>query len=46
MTIEGEKLGSLAGYDVTHMPNHINVIVKTDSLNNPTLRVGDRVRFA
>ena len=45
VTIEGEKLGTLAGYDVTHMPNHINVVVKTDSLNEPTLRVGDKVRF-
>ena len=45
VTIEGEKLGTLAGYDVTHMPNHINVVVKTDSLDEPTLRVGDKVRF-
>lgn len=45
VTVEGEKLGSLAGYDVTHMPNHINVVVKTDSLDEPTLRVGHKVRF-
>ena len=45
VTIEGEKLGTLAGYDVTHMPNHINMVVKTDSLDEPTLRVGDKVRF-
>ncbi len=45
VTIEGKKLGTLAGYDVTHMPNHINVVVKTDSLDEPTLRVGDKVRF-
>lgn len=45
VTIEGEKLGSLAGYDVTHMPNHINIVVKADSLDEPTLRVGDKVRF-
>jgi hypothetical protein len=46
VTIEGEKLGTLAGYDVTHMPNHINVVVKTDSLDEPVLRVGDKVRFS
>ncbi len=45
VTIEGEKLGTLAGYDVTHMPNHINVVVKSDSLDEPTLRVGDKVKF-
>jgi len=46
VSINGEKLGTLAGYDVTHMPNHINVVVKTDTLDEPLLRVGDRVRFA
>lgn len=45
VNIEGKKLGSLAGYDVTHMPNHINVVVKTENLDEPTLKVGDRVRF-
>ncbi len=45
VTIEGDKLGSLAGYDVTHMPNHINVVVKAESLDEPSLRVGDKVRF-
>jgi hypothetical protein len=46
VTIEGKKLGTLAGYDVTHMPNHINVVVKTETLDEPVLRVGDKVRFA
>ena len=46
VTIEGKKLGTLAGYDVTHMPNHINVVVKTETLNEPVLRAGDKVRFA
>ena len=45
VTIEGKRLGSLAGYDVTHMPNHINVVVKTENLDMPNLRVGDKVRF-
>lgn len=45
VSINGEKLGTLAGYDVTHMPNHINVVVKTDTLDEPLLRVGDKVRF-
>jgi hypothetical protein len=46
VTIEEKKLGTLAGYDVTHMPNHINVVVKAETLDEPLLRVGDKVRFA
>ena len=45
VTVEGNTIGSLAGYDVTHMPNHINIVVKANSLDEPTLRVGDKVRF-
>lgn len=43
--IQGRKLGTLTGYDVTHMPNHINVVVKTETLDEPPLRVGDKVSF-
>ena len=43
--IEDRLLGTLAGYDVTHMPNHINVVVKTESLDEPVLRVGDKIKF-
>ena len=43
--IEDRRLGALVGYDVTHMPNHINVVVRADSLDEPVLRVGDRIRF-
>ena len=46
VTVNGKKLGTLAGYDVTHMPNHINVVVKTETLDEPDLRVGDRVSFS
>ena len=46
VTIDGKKLGTLAGYDVTHMPNHINVVVGTETLDEPVLLVGDVVRFA
>lgn len=27
--IAGQKLGTIAGFDETHMPNHINIIVKS-----------------
>lgn len=43
--IEDRLLGTLAGYDVTHMPNHINVVVRAESLDEPVLRVGDKISF-
>ena len=43
--IEDRLLGKLAGYDVTHMPNHMNIVVKAVSLDEHVLRVGDRIRF-
>jgi len=46
VSLEGKTLGTLAGYDVTHMPNHINVVVKTESLDEPVLRVGEKIRFS
>ena len=45
VSIEDKKLGELAGYDLTHMPNHLNIVVKTDSLKEPIIRVGDRISF-
>jgi hypothetical protein len=27
------------------MPNHINVVVKAENLDEPVLRVGDKIRF-
>ena len=43
--IEDRLLGSLAGYDQTHMPNHLNIVVKSKTLDEPVLRVGDKIRF-
>jgi hypothetical protein len=43
--IEDKFLGKLVGYDMTHMPNHMNIVVKTESLDEPDQRVGDRIRF-
>lgn len=45
MTVGVKRLGTLAGYDETHMPNHMNMVVKAPSLDEPEIRVGDRVRF-
>jgi hypothetical protein len=43
VTISGRRLGTLAGYDVTHMPNHMGVLVKALSVDEPEMGVGDRV---
>ncbi|MBS7619966.1 hypothetical protein KEJ21_04890 [Candidatus Bathyarchaeota archaeon] len=44
--ILGENLlGRLAGFDLTHMPNHMNILVKSKSIKSPSIRVGDRVRI-
>jgi hypothetical protein len=42
----GEKfLGKISGYDLTHMPNHINILVKSESLSVPEIRVGDEIEI-
>ncbi len=28
--IDGRQIGTLAGYDMTHFPNHMNIIIKID----------------
>jgi hypothetical protein len=45
VTVGAKRLGTLVGYDETHMPNHMNVVVKAQTLDEPRIRVGDRVRF-
>ena len=45
VTMKRELLGTVAGYDMTHMPNHMNVLLKADSLEPPALKVGDRLVF-
>ncbi|MFP3951633.1 MAG: DUF6917 domain-containing protein [Candidatus Bathyarchaeia archaeon] len=43
VTIGGCNIGEVAGYDLTHMPNHMNVLVKSEDLDHPDLHVGDRL---
>ena len=38
-----EPLGRLAGFDLTHMPNHMNVLVKSLTLRSPPMRVGEKL---
>lgn len=47
--LDGEKLGVLAGFDETHAPNHLNVVVRADRLADGVARgarPGAAVRFA
>jgi hypothetical protein len=45
VTLNDDLLGTIAGYDVTHMPNHMNVLLKAESLEPPVLSVGDKLIF-
>jgi hypothetical protein len=45
VTRNDDFLGVVAGYDMTHMPNHMNVLLKADSLEPHALRVGERLVF-
>jgi hypothetical protein len=45
LTLNDALLGVVAGYDMTHMPNHMNVLLKAESLEPPVLRVGDKLIF-
>jgi hypothetical protein len=46
VSIEGKPLGRVAGYDLTHMPNHMNVLVKAESLDAGAIEVGDAIEFS
>jgi len=45
VTVAGNFLGHIAGYDMTHMPNHMNVLVRSESLETPSIEVGDRLEI-
>ena len=42
--IDGVEMGHLAGFDYNHMPNHMNIVVETDSLEIP-LKLGSIIEF-
>ena len=43
VTLNDAFLGAVAGYDMTHMPNHMNVLVYSESLDSGPIRVGDEI---
>ncbi len=47
--LNDEKIGMLAGFDETHMPNHQNIVIKGESRSTGKERniaIGDRFRFS
>lgn len=46
VSISGTALGELAGYDLTHMPNHMNVVVKRKNLEVPDIKIEDEIIFS
>jgi hypothetical protein len=45
VTIEGRPIGNLVGYDMNHMPNHMNILVRASSIDEPTITVGEKIVF-
>jgi hypothetical protein len=47
--LEGQLVGNLAGFDETHMPNHLNIVIKALSGRKTGLELGvnpgSRVNF-
>jgi hypothetical protein len=34
VTVDGKVIGTIAGYDYTHMPNHMNIVISAPSLQS------------
>jgi hypothetical protein len=46
VSIGGRDIGKVAGYDMTHMPNHMNLVVKTDSLEVDPIKIGEKIEIS
>jgi hypothetical protein len=42
--LDGEAIGSLAGFDYNHMPNHMNIVVETNNIEIP-ITLGSIIEF-
>ena len=45
VTIEGRPIGNLVGYDMNHMPNHMNILIRALTIDEPLLTVGEKMVF-
>lgn len=41
--IKRTSIGEIAGFDMTHAPNHLGIVVKTNTLNLFTPRLGEKI---
>jgi hypothetical protein len=45
VTASGKKIGELVGYDMTHMSNHMNILIRAPTVDEPALAVGEELVF-
>jgi hypothetical protein len=45
VTASGIKIGELVGYDLNHMPNHMNILIRAPTLDEPPLAVCEKLVF-
>ena len=41
--IGNELIGEIAGFDMTHMPNHMNVVLKSSRFSRSGAKMGERI---
>jgi uncharacterized protein YuzE len=49
VTVQGQEVGQVVGFDFTHAPNHLNILVRTEApVTGPELglKLGGRVAFS
>jgi uncharacterized protein YuzE len=49
VTVEGQEIGQVVGFDFTHAPNHLNILIRTVTpMTGPELglKLGGRVVFS
>ncbi len=46
VSIGNVPIGEIAGYDITHMPNHMNIVVKVEKRVRPETELGDEITIA
>lgn len=45
VTVSGVKIGELVGYDMNHMPNHMGILIRAPTVDEPPLFVGEKLVF-
>lgn len=47
--VDGTEIGELAGYDFTHLPNHMNIVIKSDQFlktgKEAGVKLGSKIKF-